>query len=113
MANLVLHSLAARYAELLQEMVAITRKKIRRLYIVGGGARNELLNRLTGELTGFEIVVGSPESSTIGNFAIQLASLAGDYTTSTGVKHAAVARWCGALAANSSQISVLSGSSGQ
>lgn len=111
MANLVIHSLATRYAQVLQEIVEITRKKIRRMYIVGGGARNELLNRLTGELTGFEILVGSPESSTIGNFAIQLASLAGDYTPSTGVNHAIVAKWCGALAAKSSRISVRSGSS--
>jgi rhamnulokinase len=110
-ANLVIHSLAARYAEVLQDVVKITKKKIRRLHIVGGGARNELLNRLTGGLTGFEIVVGSPESSTIGNLAIQLASLAGDYSPSTGVSHAAVAQWCGALAANSSRISVRSGSS--
>ncbi len=111
MANLVIHSLAARYAQVLQEIVEITKKNIRRLYIVGGGARNELLNRLTGELTGFEVVVGSPESSTIGNFAIQLASLAGDYTPSTGVSHATIARWCSALAASSSRMSVLSGSS--
>ena len=112
MANLVIHSLAARYAQVLHEIVEITRKKIRRLYIVGGGARNELLNRLTAELTGFETVVGSPESSTIGNFAIQLASLAGDYTPSNGVSHPAVAQWCSALAGHSSRISVLSGSSG-
>jgi rhamnulokinase len=112
MANLVIHSLAARYAKILAEMVEITRKKIRRVYIVGGGARNDLLNRLTGELTGFEIVVGSPESSTMGNFAIQLASLAGDYTPSTGVNYAAVVNWAGELIANSSHISVLSGSSG-
>jgi rhamnulokinase len=108
--NLVMHSLAARYAQVLQDMVAVTKKRIRRLYIVGGGARNKLLNRLTGELTGFEIAVGSPESSTIGNLAIQLAALGGDYSPSTGVSHAAVANWAGELVANSAAVSVLSGS---
>jgi rhamnulokinase len=111
MANLIIHSLAARYAAILRQIVEITKKKIRRVYIVGGGARNELLNRLTGELTGFEIVTGSPESSTIGNFAIQLAALGGDYIPSTGVNYHAVARWAGELTAHSNQISVFSGSS--
>jgi rhamnulokinase len=101
MANLVIHSLAARYAQVLQDMVAITQKKIRRLYIVGGGGKNELLNRLTGELTGLEVVVGSPESSTIGNLAIQLASLDGGYSSSTGVSRAAVVKWVDRLATNS------------
>lgn len=112
MANLVIHSLAARYAQVLRDMAEITGKRIRRLHIVGGGVRNDLLNRLTGELTGYEIVIGTPESSTLGNFAIQLASLGGNYSPSTGVNHAAVVNWAGELASTSSPISVLSGSSG-
>ena len=100
-ANIVLHSLAARYAQVLADVAAITRKKIRRLYIVGGGGKNELLNRLTAERTGLEVVVGSAESSTVGNFATQLAALAGEYSSSIGAKSNAVAKYADALAANS------------
>ena len=44
------------------------------LYIVGGGSRNTLLNRLTQESTGLEVRCGYVESATIGNFAVQLAA---------------------------------------
>ena len=59
-ANTILHSLAARYAEVLRDIAAITRKPIRRLYIVGGGSKNLLLNRLTAERTGLEVIPGIP-----------------------------------------------------
>ncbi|HTZ74507.1 MAG TPA: FGGY-family carbohydrate kinase [Candidatus Aquilonibacter sp.] len=101
MANIVLHSLAARYAQVLADVATITKKRIRRLYIVGGGARNDLLNRLTAERTGLEVVVGSAESSTVGNFAVQLAALAGEYNAAVGAKSTAVAKYADALAANS------------
>ncbi len=76
-ANLIFHSLAERYRQVLLKISAHTGKQLRRIFIVGGGSRNEYLNRLTAQATGFEVHRGSPESSTIGNFAIQLAVLAG------------------------------------
>jgi rhamnulokinase len=71
--SLILHSLAARYAEVLRDVVEVTGKPLRRIYIVGGGSRNALLNRLTQHATGLEIHCGYVESATVGNFAIQLA----------------------------------------
>ncbi|MGI4854478.1 MAG: rhamnulokinase [Janthinobacterium lividum] len=75
MTALILHSLAARYAEVLQSIAEITGKQLRRLYIVGGGSRNEVLNRLTSKATGLEVIRGAVESSTLGNFAVQMATL--------------------------------------
>jgi rhamnulokinase len=72
--SLILHSLAARYAEVFRDLTAVTGKKLRQLYIVGGGSRNTLLNRLTQESTGLEVHCGFVESATIGNFAVQLAA---------------------------------------
>lgn len=97
-ANLIFHSLAARYAEVLRDLENVTKKKLKRLCIVGGGSKNSLLNRLTEKATGLQIVTGSVESSTIGNFAIQLAALAGDYRQEIGVAASAVAEWAGVLA---------------
>ena len=96
-ANLIFHSLAARYAAVLRDLAAITGKKLRRLYIVGGGSRNLLLNHLTAKATGLEVIAGSPESTTIGNFAIQLASLAGNSRTIWVSAMPAVARWADAF----------------
>jgi rhamnulokinase len=72
-ASLILHSLAARYAEVFRDLAEVTGKRLRQLYIVGGGSRNTLLNRLTQEATGLEVHCGYVESATIGNFAMQLA----------------------------------------
>ena len=91
-ANVILHSLAARYAEVLEAVARISGKKLRRLFIVGGGGQNWLLNRLTAERTGLEVVAGSTEGTTIGNFAIQMAALAGDWNDASGVAAASVAK---------------------
>jgi rhamnulokinase len=92
-ANAIFHSLAARYAEVLGSIERITGKRLRRLFIVGGGSRNQLLNRLTAERTGLEVVAGATEGTTIGNFAIQMAALAGDWDDATGVSAASVAKY--------------------
>ncbi|HEV2426445.1 MAG TPA: FGGY-family carbohydrate kinase [Terriglobia bacterium] len=98
MANLIFHSLAARYAEVLASVKRISGKNLKRLYIAGGGSRNAYLNRLTAEKAGLEVSCAAVESSTVGNFAIQLASLEGAYDPEIGVKADAVARWAGMLA---------------
>jgi rhamnulokinase len=99
-ANLILHSLAKKYAEVLRDITAITGKQIRKLYIVGGGSRNALLNRLTEEQSGLQVIAGSPESSTIGNFAVQLARLDDDWKPSIGVSSTGVSRWARRLTAH-------------
>ncbi len=97
-ANLILHSLAARYAEVLGSVARVTGKTLTRLFIVGGGSRNKLLNRLTAERTGLEVIAGATESTTIGNFAIQMAALDGDWNASSGVPAAAVVKWAERIA---------------
>jgi rhamnulokinase len=77
----------------LQDIQSITGKQFTRLYIVGGGSKNALLNELTSKRAGLEVRLGPTESATIGNFAIQLAALHGEYDPCTGVTHAAVAKW--------------------
>jgi rhamnulokinase len=75
MASFLFHSLAARYAVVLRKVSEITGKQFRKLYIMGGGSQNEFLNRLTAEATGLEVCRAGTECSTVGNFAVQLATL--------------------------------------
>ena len=75
MASLIFHSLAERYRVAFEDIERHTGKRIRRIVIVGGGSRNEYLRRLTADRTGREVLCGSAESSTLGNFAVQLAAL--------------------------------------
>jgi rhamnulokinase len=91
--NTIFHSMAARYAEVLSAISRITGKKLKRLFIVGGGSQNALLNQLTGQRTGLQIILGSAESTTIGNFAIQMAALQQNPDSSIGVTASAVASW--------------------
>jgi rhamnulokinase len=73
-ASLIFHSLAKRYAEVLSELASVTGKRFTTLQVVGGGAQNAFLNRLTAAATGLKVQAGHVESSTIGNFAIQMAA---------------------------------------
>jgi rhamnulokinase len=98
MTSLILHSLAARYAAVLDSATSISGKTFKRLYIVGGGSKNSVLNQLTARATGLQVLTGSTESATVGNFAIQLAALEGRYTNHVGVVANAVAEWAAILA---------------
>jgi len=93
-ANVIFHSLAARYKVVVENISHHTGKRLKRVFIVGGGSRNQYLNRLIAERTGLEVHCGSAESSTIGNFAIQLAVLDGYAPPSAEV----VARYAAELA---------------
>ncbi|MGC9199082.1 MAG: rhamnulokinase [Acidobacteriaceae bacterium] len=74
-ANLIFHSLAKRYATLLEDLRGMAGKKLNRICVVGGGSRNEFLNELTAAACGVPVERCSAESSTLGNFAVQWARL--------------------------------------
>ena len=65
-------SLAKKYAEVKAQMERCTNKKINKIYIVGGGSRNQLLNKLAAEHTGCEVIRGEVEATAMGNILVQL-----------------------------------------
>jgi rhamnulokinase len=75
LAAIIFRSLARRYAEVVGELRRLSGKSIKRICIVGGGVKNEALNRLTELITGVEVVRGPSESTAAGNIAVQLAAL--------------------------------------
>jgi rhamnulokinase len=77
MAALIFRSLAACYAATFERLEQMTGKRLETIYVVGGGSRNEFLLRLTAEATGKRVVAGAAESSTVGNFAVQIAAVEG------------------------------------
>jgi rhamnulokinase len=96
-ANLIFHSLAARYAEVLSSLRETTGRQPREIYIVGGACRNSFLNRLTAQSTGLAVKVGHVESSTIGNFAVQLASMDQSGTAPSPPSAEEICDWAKAL----------------
>ena len=73
-ARLIFESLATRYASALKSLEHMLGSRIERVHILGGGSLNKLLTRLTAEKTGLPVETGNVESSTVGNFAVQLAA---------------------------------------
>ena len=65
-------SLAISYKQAIEELEANTGKTYEKLYIVGGGAKNGFLNRLTEEATGKQVVALPIEATALGNLKIQM-----------------------------------------
>ena len=65
-------SLAEGYRRAIEDIERNTGKQYRRLYIVGGGAKNKYLNRLTAEATGKEVIALPIEATALGNIMIQI-----------------------------------------
>lgn len=68
-------SLAESYAKALKELECGTRRTYDKLYIVGGGAKNDFLNRLTAEATGKQVIALPMEATALGNLKIQMEVL--------------------------------------
>jgi rhamnulokinase len=73
-ARVIFESLADRYAVALADLEALLGRRLDRIHILGGASRNKLLTELTESRTHRPVEIGHPESSTIGNLAIQLAA---------------------------------------
>ena len=71
----VLRSLACLYAEVLEDLENITGRVIKHLHIIGGGSRNELLNKATADITGRTVLAGPVEATAIGNVLLQALTL--------------------------------------
>ncbi len=67
----VLESLAAKYGEVAELIGMLSSRNIKRLFIVGGGSRNRMLNQLTADTLGVEVVVGLAEGTAVGNIMQQ------------------------------------------
>ena len=65
-------SLALSYKQAIEELEANTGSKYEKLYIVGGGAKNQFLNRLTADATGKEVIALPIEATALGNLKMQM-----------------------------------------
>ncbi len=71
MVRLIFDSLAARYAEVLNDLREVAPFAIKTLHIIGGGAQNALLNQMTADACGVEVVAGPAEATALGNVMVQ------------------------------------------
>jgi rhamnulokinase len=67
----VLVSLACKYRLVLEQLERVSEREIDLVHVIGGGARNELLCRLTADLLGRPVHAGPVEATALGNVLIQ------------------------------------------
>lgn len=65
-------SLAISYKQAIDELETNTSSTYEKLYIVGGGAKNTFLNKLTEEVTGKQVIALPIEATALGNLKIQM-----------------------------------------
>jgi rhamnulokinase len=86
--RLILESLARSYAQTLVELESLTGTRVAALHIVGGGARNGLLNQLTADACERRVLAGPHEATVLGNLLVQARTL-GDLPSGVSVRAAA------------------------
>ena len=72
----VFESLALKYRWVTDKLEEIADgNRIEKLYIVGGGTKNHLLNQLTADSLGRQVVCGPSEATAVGNLLVQIGAL--------------------------------------
>ena len=70
-ARCIFESLALRYRQVVTMLNDLSPISIQRLYVIGGGARNQMLNQFTANAIGIPVETGSSESTALGNVMMQ------------------------------------------
>lgn len=71
-ARAILESLALKYAAVVAEIEQLTKQPITAIRIIGGGAKNRLLNQFTADATARRVIAGPVEATALGNLAMQM-----------------------------------------
>lgn len=69
--RIVFQSMALRYRYYLEQLIKATGKEINKIYILGGGSRNRLINAFTASACNRVVSVGVYEASSVGNLLLQ------------------------------------------
>jgi rhamnulokinase len=68
----ILESLALKYRLVLRDIERLTGQAIHQIRVIGGGAKNCLLNQLTANATGKTVLAGPIEATALGNAGVQM-----------------------------------------
>jgi rhamnulokinase len=67
----ILLSLACKYRVVLRRLERVTGRRVRRVHVIGGGARNALLCQLTADVLELPVLAGPVEATALGNVLVQ------------------------------------------
>ena len=71
-ARICFESLALKYRYFYDKLIQAADKKISKIYIIGGGSNNQLVNQYTANVIGLQVYTGVTEGSNVGNLLLQL-----------------------------------------
>ncbi len=75
MIRCIFDSLALKYRAVLDRLKQVSPFSIDVLHVIGGGAKNDLLNQLTANAIGLPVVAGPSEATAVGNIMVQAKAL--------------------------------------
>ena len=68
----ILESLALKYRYVLESLSKLTGQAYRTIRVVGGGARNRVLNQYVADATNCRVIAGPVEATALGNLVMQM-----------------------------------------
>lgn len=71
MVRTIFEGLAMRYRAALEKLRTVSGRDIDRLYVVGGGSQNGMLNQFTADAGGIPVIAGPVEAAVVGNIMVQ------------------------------------------
>jgi sugar (pentulose or hexulose) kinase len=86
----ILESLSLEYRHVIEQISNLSGFSLPVIHIIGGGARNELLDQFTANATGKKVIAGPVEATALGNILVQ--SIAAGHVTSLADGRALIRR---------------------
>lgn len=86
-ARCIFESLALRYRQVFDDLAKLCGHELTALHVIGGGSRNDLLNQMTADAIGHNVVAGPSEATAIGNIMVQ-AIAAGEASSVAEIRRA-------------------------
>ena len=83
----IMESLAFKYRSVLESLEELTGRRFDAIRVVGGGARNKLLNQFTADATGRAVIAGPLEATALGNIAMQMLATGAVTSLGGGAAH--------------------------
>ena len=68
----IYHSQALCYKKAIEELEEVTKKEYKKIYIIGGGARNAFLDHLVNVYTKKKVIALPIEATALGNIKVQM-----------------------------------------
>ncbi len=84
--RIIYESLVEKYIQTKESIEAVTKKKYRKLHIIGGGAKSALLCQLIADKMNIPVLAGPVEASALGNILIQLKAAGAVKDMGTGIE---------------------------